>query len=195
MTSNCQSRNCSARCQARHDFRPDCQALQSLAASRDQEGVSRNEDFMDPAFLLPFNNMYPSQLEVQGVEDIQISNGTTPPGGVVNATNHGVITARSTHWITTKDRNINCKNEPSYTPITRPWEEQLYSPPRTNTAYGDQAQTPLAVWESQGPSEEPFSNIGEVPVKRAPLCQDKRSEGNSGGGKRMRRSSRRAGAV
>jgi len=194
MTSNCQSRNCSARCQARHDFHLDYQALQSLAASRDQKGVSRNEDFMDPAFLLPFNDMYPSQLEVQGDKDIQVSIGTTSSGGVVNATNHRAITATSTHWITTEDRNINCKNEPSYTPITRPWERQLYSPTRTNTAYGDQAQTPLAVWESQGPSEEPFSNIGEV-LKRAPRRQDKRMEENSGGGKRMRRSSRRAGAV
>jgi hypothetical protein len=161
--------------QARHSHHFPLPASQSLAASHDLVNTSNTEDIVTPEFHIPLNGTYPSQLEIQEDKDTPISSSTAILEPTVMDTDQEATTAASTSWIATQERNFNDENKISYIPITRPWEEQLPNQQGTKSAYSDQTQTPLAVWESQAPVEEPFSNIGEVAIKPTYRQQDEPS--------------------
>jgi hypothetical protein len=160
-------------------------ALQSSATSYDLVKEITNEDFIAPAFPIPFSGAYPSQLEIPKDGDTPVCSRTAIPETL--DTHQEAATAASTPWTTTQDRNFNYRNEPPYFSITRPWDQQFPNPQGTNPAYDDQAQTPLVVWESQAPSEEPFNNIGKVAMKPAQRQQDEPSDQNLRRGGRQTR--------
>jgi hypothetical protein len=177
MTGNYQRPDRSTPLQARNYHHLTLPASQSSATSRNLAKAITNEEFIAPA-RLPFIGTYPSQLEISKDEYTPVSFRTAMLKAAVIDTHQGAATAASTPWTSNQDRIVNYWNEPPYFSISRPWDQQFPDPKGTNPAYGDQAQTPLTVWESQAPIEEPFNNIGEVAMKPTQRQQDEPSDQN-----------------
>jgi hypothetical protein len=178
MADNYQRRGCSAHRQAKHHCHLKPLAPQLSATSCDPVKAATNEDFTAPAFRPQFDGTYPSQLEIPEHEETPVCSRTAILETSIMSTYQGAIIAASIPWTTTPDRNFNYNNEPPYITITRPWEEQLPDPPGAYATYSDQAETPLAVWESQESIKEPFNNIGEVATKPAQRQYGEPSERN-----------------
>jgi hypothetical protein len=162
MTSNSPLPDHSSHHQVRHDYHPHASA-KPTASSRGLTEASTSPDCMDPAFVLPFNRTYPTQVKISA-KDCQLYSRTAIPAVAIKSTRQEASIVANMPWMNAPDRNLNSGNEPSYIPITRPWGKHLRGRPSTNTASVENAQSPLAVWQDQAPSEEPFNNIGEVEV-------------------------------
>lgn len=176
MAGNYQRPKRSAHRQAKHLYDLNPPAAQSLATGYGLVKDATNEDFMALAFRLQFDGTYPSQLEVPEHET-PVCSGKDFPEHIIMATRQGAIAVR-TPCATNTDRSFNYSIESPYVTVTRPWQEQIPSPPASYPTYNDQIQTPLAVWERQAFAEEPFNNVREVATKPAQRQQEKHHDRN-----------------
>jgi hypothetical protein len=102
------------------------------------------KELVAPVFSFPFTTTYASELEIS---DSEYMLGTA---------------AETRTQTTAQDRmHLNHENQMQYSSATirRSWDQQSQV---QRGHYSTQNRIPFAVWEIQGPVDEPFNDIGEV---------------------------------